>query len=870
MNDASPAPSERPAHTKGRAALAPQIPTTWSLAPYSWRAAERLARELDLPVVAATVLAGRGFSDPEEARAFLACSAPIPDPFLFEHMEEAVSVISEAVDRAGRIVIHGDYDADGITATALMVLGLRDLGLEAEWYLPSRFKEGYGLSKTAVEAIAAGGPAVLIAVDCGVNYPDEVALAKKLGLEVVVVDHHQPGPTLPDCHLIHSVSGRYPHDELCGVGLALKVMHGLHVHRHEAAREALPEALQKFLDLVAIGTIADLASLRGENRAYVREGLKLITIGSRPGLRALAAVAGCTGAVDSSAVAFRLAPRLNAAGRLTDASPPLRLLLTESESEAGEIAGRLHELNGARQDVERQILDEAMARVEALEELPPIIVLAGEGWHEGVVGIVASRLVERYQRPTILLGMRDGVAKGSGRSTAAYDLMEGLNACAQHLTVYGGHTQAVGLTLPAERAGDFRRAIEGHAGAVLSALDLMPVYRADAVMRGEDVNADTAVALASLGPFGSGNPRPRLLLVEADIRQPETTRTGSHLRCTVEVDGVRARGIGFGMGGEAASLREEGNGRLLGVQFRVDEWQGSLRPEFVLERIGEAVHGTGSPRECGQGCRRRRAPSPVAERGTEVRRPSNDEGHVDPAGAESSLRTLAASRDLRDRPGRLGALLQVLATGEPAIVLGCSVPHLPGGAWGRIENAAARVGPVQCVGRGCGPSCEDHSASAGLVIAEWDIVADLAALSKGWAHVIAIDPPYRTKHVAFLRRAVREGAYVHLYYGDEERRATARLLRYLVHPRFAMVCMYRAMGEGLGVEEVFSKTAEFAWREARVVLTEADLARSHAILTELGVERNACGGAKMEARGISAYAVAEAEYEECSRLCQIL
>ncbi|MFH0917478.1 MAG: single-stranded-DNA-specific exonuclease RecJ [bacterium] len=814
------------------------------------------------------VLAGRGFSDPEEARTFLACSAPIPDPFLFGHMEGAVSVISEAIDRGGRIVVHGDYDADGVTATALMVLALRGLGLEAEWYLPSRFNEGYGLSRAAVESIAAGGPALLITVDCGVNYPEEVALAQELGLEVVVVDHHQPGPQLPDCHLIHSVVGRYPHNKLCGVGLALKVIHAVHVRRRGASREALPEALHEFLDLVAIGTIADLASLRGENRYYVKEGLKLIGIGSRPGLRALSAVAGCTGTVDSGTVAFRLAPRLNAAGRLADASPPLRLLLTDSESEAAEIAGRLHEMNGARQDVERQILEEAVTRVEALVKLPAIIVLAGESWHEGVVGIVASRLVERYHRPAILLGIRDGVAKGSGRSLAAYDLMGGLNACAQHLTVYGGHTQAVGLTLGAERTEDFRRAIEQHAGANLNASDLMPVYRADAVMRGEDVNADTAVALASLGPFGSGNPRPRLLLVGAGIQQPETTRTGSHLRCTVELDGVRARAIGFGMGKAAASLREDGSGRLLGAQFRVDEWQGSLRPEFVLERIGEGGNEAGPAYECSEDCRYRGSPSLIAQQDHAIRHPAGD--HERREGGGLSRSSVPAARDLRDRPGRLGALVQVLATGEPAIVLTCSVPHVSLEAQERIESEASHRASVQCIGRGCWPTCAERVTSGGVILVEWDVAKRIPALCRAGSHVIAIDPPYRTEHVAFLRRSADEGAYVHLYYGAEERQTTTRLLRYLVHPRFAMVCMYRAMDESLGADDIFSKAAEIGWREGRVVLADEELARAHAILTELGIERAVAREDRIEARTIAAYAAAEAEYEECSRLCQTL
>ena len=220
-------------------------------------------KTLGLPLVAAMVLAGRGIVDPVEARRFIDCDADIPDPFLFAHMEGAVSAILSAIDRGERVIVHGDYDADGITATALMLLGLRELGLEAEWYLPSRFKEGYGLSRVAVETISARGPGLLITVDCGVNYPEEVAFAKECGLEVVVVDHHQPGPVLPDCHLIHEVAGDYPHGTLCGVGLALKVLHGLHIRRRGAAPDRLPKELDRMLDLVAIGTIADLAALDG-------------------------------------------------------------------------------------------------------------------------------------------------------------------------------------------------------------------------------------------------------------------------------------------------------------------------------------------------------------------------------------------------------------------------------------------------------------------------------------------------------------------------------------------------------------------------------------------------------------------------------
>jgi single-stranded-DNA-specific exonuclease len=767
-------------------------------------------------------------------------------------MSAAVAALSGAIDRRDRVIIHGDYDADGITATALMLLGLRDCGVEAEWYLPNRFHEGYGLSRGAVETIAAKGPGLLVTVDCGVNYPDEVALAKSLGLDVVVIDHHQPGPVLPDCHLVHEAVGSYPHGDLCGVGLALKVMHALLVERGAADRATLPAELDRLLDLVAIGTIADLAPLRGENRYYVKEGLKLLGIGHRAGLRALASVAACTGSIDSGTVAYRLAPRLNAAGRLADPSPPLRLLLTEDEDEARALAVQLHELNGARQDVERQILDQAVAQVEALSELPPVLVLAEPLWHEGVVGIVASRLVERYHRPTILLGVRDGVAKGSGRSIPAYDLMDGLNACASHLTVYGGHKQAAGLTLEAERVGAFRSAIEEQAASCLQAGDLVAVYQADAVLRGEDVNADTALALGALGPFGTGNPRPRVLLVDASLERAETTRNGAHLRCTVEVDGVRARGIGFGLGPVHAASNDDGARRVLGAQFRVDEWQGSLRPEFLLERIGPSVPVQNEPGEALSGGRGASA---------HLRGPAGD-GRATTAAQPVSR--LPACHDLRGGHGRASAVAQVLASGEQTAILTCSAVATFE-ALRQSMPFEALAGEATCFTRGSCAAAE-ASARSRTSFVEWEVAREVL---KPWpAHVVAADPPYRHDHLQLLHQAADSGSIVHLIYGEEERQATASALRYLVHPRFAMVCVYRAMQEGQHDEQkLFARAVDIARKEARVTLSRADLVRAAGTLAELGVGRESNGEAKLDARSIPAYMAAEADYEECSRLC---
>jgi single-stranded-DNA-specific exonuclease len=850
---------------------------SWELVPYSWAAAQRLARELAVPFPVATVLAGRGLVDPAEARAFLDCSAPIPDPFLFGDMEAAVDRLTTAIKLGQRVVVHGDYDADGVTATALMVLGLRAFGLEAESYLPSRFTEGFGLSRTAVESIAAAGPGLLITVDCGVNYPEEVRLAQDMGLDVIVIDHHQPGVELPECPLIHPVKGSYPHDDLCGVGLAFKVLHALHVRTRGVDGTEVPDLLHPLLDLVAVGTVADLAPLRGENRYYVKEGLKLLTIGSRPGLRALSKVAGCSGAVDSGAVSFRIAPRLNAAGRLADASPPLRLLLTDDEAEATAIAGVLHELNGARQDVEKGILEEALAHVESMDPLPPVLVLSGPGWHEGVVGIVASRLVERYHRPVILLGERDGVAKGSGRSIPAYDLVSGLNACSEWLTVYGGHTQAVGLTLSVGQVEAFRAALEEHAAQRLTGDDVRPVYRADAILRGDDISADTATALASLGPFGSGNPRPRLIVVDAAVQQVNVTRTGSHLRCVVEVDGAKARAIGFGMGERADDLRTEPGRRILGVQLRIDEWQGALRPEFQLDRIGGGEAARGPSPVCGPDCPQRldwrvgvgegAAGSPAeVQRAISTRAAHN--GGLSSASQASALPSRLAC-DLRGGSGRLAAVAQVLATGESAVLLTCSAAQCLEELGAALPLADLARDRLQCMGRGCVVASGEQLDGRGATVVEWDVAVTQPFLLEK-THVVAVDPPYRAEHVELLRELAAAGAHVHLCYGDEQRSSTARLLKYLVHPRFAMVCVYRALTKRPKEEDTARAAAELAWQEGRVVLGDEAFGRAVELVAALDLEQVGDGGAKIDLATVPLYAEAEAEYEECARLCRIL
>lgn len=842
--------------------------TTWAVKPCSWTDAAKISEELGIPQVVAMVLVGRGIRDTASAREFLECNAPLPDPFLFSDMDAAVQTILSAVDKGHRIVVHGDYDADGITATALMVSAMRDLGGDVDWYLPSRFKEGYGLSVSAVEGIVAEGADLLITVDCGVNYPDEVALARERGVEVIVVDHHEPGPVLPKCHVIHHSRGTYPDGELCGVGLALKVLHALHIERHGAERHSLPRELMHVLDLVAIGTVADLSALRGENRYYVKEGLRLLNLGQRVGLRALAEVSNCAGSVDSGAIAFRLAPRLNAAGRLADPTPPLRLLITDDEREAKQLAARLHELNGERQELERMMFDSAKRQVESAGSLPTVIVLADAGWHEGVVGIVASRMVELYQRPTILLSLSEGIAKGSGRSIPSYDLLAGIDACGDLLSVYGGHSQAAGLTLDAENVDAFREQLERHASSELKPEDLIPRYRADAVIASEELNPDTAKAIDMLEPFGSGNARPRFLVVDTVLQNVEPTRNGLHLRCRAKVGGVGIQGIGFGMGHRAAELKAEGS-LVLGAQLKADEWQGSVRSQLIVERIAsvsESEYANGwTAAESGCFSARDDAKGRMGTGSTH-----NQLGVDRNSGA---VKWPASAHDLRDRPGRLTALAQVLATGESGVILTTSATRT-------LELLSARLplrsltGEIAVGGVGWTSGVEDLAGleAAQILVVEWDAVSTLLEMLKGRSHVVVFDPPYRGIHIQAVSTLGEEGGEVHLLYGEAERKENVALLRYLIHPRFPMVCVHNARQSNTDEDDgqMLKVARRLGWEQARVCLTVENLERAQAILSELGLDKLQAGQAKLDARRSEIYREAEAEYEECVRSCLTL
>ena len=561
--------------------------SSWTIAPVDSTAVDALARGLDVDEVTAAVLVRRGHTDLDVARRFLDAVLPRHDPLLLGDMAVAVERIRAAVERGDRICVHGDYDVDGICATALAVLLLRELGADVMWHLPSRFEEGYGVSRDTIARLADEGVGLVVTVDCGITAVEEVAEAKERGLDVVVTDHHRPGETLPDCPVVATRPSAYPFPELCGTGVVHKL--------GEALLGAEHPAVARNLDLVALATIADVVPLVDENRALAAAGLRALAATRRPGLQALMRCAGVDPAVvDSGAVGFRLAPRINAAGRLGRPDVALELVLTDDAGEAKRHAETLEELNRDRQAVEDRILREATAAVDEMVE--PLrrrrgYVLWSDDWHEGVIGIVASRLVERFHRPVILVTRSQEGWKGSGRSIGAFDLHGALSACAEHLERFGGHRAAAGLSIAEENLQPFADAFAAHADAQLDADDLFETVKIDAVVSASDLTLDLAEELARLAPFGLGNPEPTLLVPATEAVTPATVGEGKHLRFRVRQHGRDAgTAIAFGQGTQIDRLRAAGR---FDVAFRLKEnhWNGTVAPQLVVRRLFDTPEG---------------------------------------------------------------------------------------------------------------------------------------------------------------------------------------------------------------------------------------------------------------------------------------
>jgi single-stranded-DNA-specific exonuclease len=514
-----------------------------------------LARKAGVSRLLAVLLLNRDISTPDSAESFLYPRlSDMRDPFLLQDMDRAVELIVNGIASGKRITIYGDYDADGLTATALMVDFLSKLKAPVSFYIPHRLEEGYGINERAIRGIAEGGTELLITVDCGISSPSEIALAQQLGMEVVVTDHHQlPGDFRPICPTINPLrpDSAFPFRDLSGVGLAFYLAIAIRSRlRDTGFFNSGPEPdLRTCLDLVALGTVADIVPLIGENRIFVKRGLEALMQDSRPGVKALREVSGIREGQELTTddIAFRLAPRLNALGRLESASSAVRMLTTARESEAESIAKRMNFLNSKRQALESRITSESRERIERMNDLDTrrTLVLFDPKWHRGVVGIVASKILEQYYRPTVILAAEGQLLKGSGRSIEGFNLYEALSDLRDLLLHFGGHHYAAGLTIHAGKAREFSERFEEIARNRIDPDSLIPRVEADALLDLDALTPRVLKELAMMMPCGCSNPKP--LFCAGPLEVVSSRVVGEdHLRLRVRQRGVTVDCIAFG------------------------------------------------------------------------------------------------------------------------------------------------------------------------------------------------------------------------------------------------------------------------------------------------------------------------------------
>jgi single-stranded-DNA-specific exonuclease len=786
--------------------------------PYSYAEARALADELGLSEPVAITLVRRGYRTPEAAREFLAAEES-HSPQAFRSMAGVVELISTVIDQGARITVHGDFDVDGVCATTIMVSTLRGLGAECDWLIPDRMADGYGLSAENVEKLAERGTELLVTVDCGIGSAAEVALARSLGLDVVVTDHHQPGDKLPDCPILHPAVDGYPFEQLCGTAVAWKLACALRA----------PDPLAADLDLVALATVADVVPLVGENRSLVRRGLAEVRRARRPGVRALLEAAKCEPTeVDEGDLAFRLAPRINAAGRLYRADAGVELFLTEDEERAEEIAAELGRANSERRATEREVDAAAeAARRELPEELreAPGLVLAGEGWHPGVIGIVASRLVERHHKPVVVISLdREGGGRGSGRSIPGFDLLGALEVCAEHLDGFGGHKAAAGLQLRAAKVDAFRAAFAAHAASVLTPEDMRRTERIDAMVGGAGLGLDLAEELQQLAPFGIGNPGVRLLVPAARVRDVRAMGEGKHARFNLHSGSHRALGVAFGRAGLGVGEDDPVDAA---VRLEVNRWNGSVEPRVVLREL--------YPREP--------AVSPAAE--------------ADAAASEEWWHRFEAelvadpARSPFVAPGETNSeRVQVRPQSSPAAVVG------------ELASSGAEVlAVVACVERRAALGGD------GVVLADTARLAAEPELAARFEHVVFVDPPQFADVEALSMTG--EG-YAHLAWGEAEARFARAMLDEQLARRATLIGLYRDLreaGEASGEELLgalcgsgrFPRTPETAARCLRV-LHELDLVQGEPGAAGGGLGVVSSEGTELERSG--AYRAYGARHEE--------
>jgi single-stranded-DNA-specific exonuclease len=762
-------------------------PVAFDIKPVAFADVVALERELGVSHTLAQVLCRRGLSEVAAARAFLAADEAY-SPRAFRGIAAALELVLGHVAAGSVITVHGDYDCDGVCSTAILVSALRSLGADVDWYLPDRTIDGYGLAASTVERLASRGTKLLITADCAITAVEQVAAARAAGMDVLVSDHHAPRADglLPDAPIVHPALCAYPCAHLCATAVAAKLAQAL-----RAAAGLDEDERPEELELVAIATVADVVPLVGENRRLVRSGLRALASTARPGLRALMSVAHVDPLrLDERALAFRLAPRLNAAGRLQRADCALELLLTEDRERAAQLADELDHLNAERRHVETRIRFEAEAQVAASGPAAAYVI-AGEGWHPGVIGIVAARIAERHHRPAVLIALPsggDGAAVGSARSIPAFDLLGGLDATSAELISHGGHRAAAGLQLAPDRLDAFRAAFVAHAASVLTPADLIARERVDALVDGEDIGLELVEELAELAPFGATNPAVSLLLPAATLSEPTGfggEGRADHARFSVSSGRARAPAVAFGSGGRLPVAA----GVPVDAAFRLErnEWQGVVEPRLVLRALAPSdpprVTIVGEPRD-------------YLERAF---------AELDRDFAPAAGQVDAAQRQLRDRRGRgiAATAMELVASAERLLVVcACAIE--------RAVHLRGRIG--------------------GFDLCSYTALERDHGLADAYPHVLLLDPPAGEDQLA-LAQSGRSGGFCHLAWGEPELRFALHIHGREHQLRDSLADCYRTLRDRGGVagEELeaalrgeSARSAELAGRMLRV-LTELDL-----------------------------------------------
>jgi single-stranded-DNA-specific exonuclease len=738
----------------------------WRASRVAYAQVAGLADALGAPEPVAWALVRRGLAEPAAAREFLAADGPLAPAEGLAGIGEAADRLARAVRRSEPIAIHGDYDCDGVSSTAVLASALRGRGAQVEAFLPSRFDEGYGVALATVERLAADGARLLVCVDCGTSAVEPLARAAELGMEPIVLDHHLAGGRRPPAIIANPALGRPPDDLPAAVGVVHMAVRALAARLDDGALAPDPD---EGMDLVALATVADAVPLTGDNRRRVARGLRAIRERPRPGIAALCAAAGVEPrTVGAHTLGFTLAPCINAAGRLAHADRALELLLAPDRETADPIAAELWELNARRREVEQEILEAAVAQHEAEPDeirAAGAIVVAGDGWHEGVVGIVAARLVERFERPAVVLARDGGAAKGSGRSLAGVDLHALVGAASGALTRWGGHAGAVGLELPASAVARFRdellRAAEGARAAIARAR----VRAVDAVVGGRDLTLATAEAIEGLAPFGRGNPPVRLVVPGAELESPARVGEGAHLQVRLRSCGAHARAVGFRMGERASALHLDERHDAL-ISLDVERWQGLVGPRVTLEALEELGPRPVLPAQCAQPCDVR-CPDrlPLAPLRAALDDPAGGPPPPPPAPAPP-----LGVRDRRGERSALAILAALAGADRGACAVVCDVARRRAALETALEPGRLGVEVAVLAGGRCEPGAmRARMARArgvpALLMIDYHRLAE-AAPPEGM-HLVLVDPPASEAQAGWAARRAA-GRWLHLAWSEAE------------------------------------------------------------------------------------------------------